>query len=154
MKIQLLSLLLVAACGAPPAANACEHCEHDDATATVAADAMTAVRDAETGQLRAATPAELAAMRAKAKPMAAASAARSAKTLSAAVPQPAVRAYGSGAHSAKLPSSMASYSVVKRQADGTLDSRCVQGEQAASQALREAPTAKSTPVAPAKGDLE
>lgn len=152
MKMHFLSLLLMAACGATAAAHACEHCEHGD---TPVADAMTVVRDAETGRLRAATADEIAAMRAKAKPAAGSAAARGATTLPAAPAQPAVRAYASGAHSAKLPSSMASYSVVKRQPDGTLDSRCVQGEQAALQALRGTPTtAQSTPVAPAKGDVE
>lgn len=154
MKMYFLSLLLTAACGATAAAHACEHCEHGDAPAPVA-DAMTVVRDAETGQLRAASADEIAAMRAKTKPAAAASAAsRSAKTLPAATAQPAVRAYASGAHSAKLPSSMASYSVVRRQPDGTLDSRCVQGEQAASQALRGDTATQPTPTAPAKGDAE
>jgi len=143
MKPLVLTALLLAAVAASPAAHACENCNTPNAAAdAVTADAMTVVRDAETGRLRAATPEEVAAMRAKNGSATSAAAttrglsASSATTSRNTAPATAVRAYGTGAHSAKMPSALASFSVVTRTPDGALNSRCVQGEETATEMLR------------------
>jgi hypothetical protein len=132
MTLQTQLTLLLAALGMVTSAQACEQC--DAQASSTAPNAMTVVRDAETGQLRAPTAAEAAALPSRAKPL---TAARSAS-------QPAVRAYASGAHSARMPAGLASYSVVTREPDGSLQGRCLQGEQAATDAIQSVQPATAT----------
>lgn len=134
MKYLISMAWALAAAGATSGALACEACE----SAGPVADAMTVVRDAETGQLRAATAEELAAMRAKsattaAKPVGAKASTTQGDRAAARAP---VQVFATGARSSKLPAALASYSVVTRQADGSLDSRCIQGEAPAIEAIR------------------
>lgn len=138
MRMFALLLTALGAVGVAQASKACEFCDTHNARATSApassADletaqtqsapqALTVVRDPETGALRAPTATELAALQAKAR--------MAAKT----APKPLVRAYASGAHSARLPSDLASYSVATRLADGSISSDCVQGADSAGQAI-------------------
>ena len=120
-------------------AYACDDCQRD----TDAADAMIVVRDAQTGQLRAPTATEAAALQATKTRRLAASA--RAAAVAATPAAPTVRSFPSStAHSARLPQSLASYSVVRRAPDGSLAEVCVQSSEAASQALRTIPA--SVPV--------
>ncbi|WP_422016753.1 post-PEP-CTERM-1 domain-containing protein [Roseateles sp.] len=132
MTFQTQLTLLLAALGMASSAQACEPCDAQAPSTTP--HTMTVVRDADTGQLRAPTAAEAAALQSRAKPV---TAARGAS-------QPAVRAYASGAHSARLPGNLASFSVVTREPDGTLKSACLQGEEAATDAIRSVPPAGAT----------
>lgn len=93
---------------------------------------MVVVRDAQTGQLRNATPAEVKALRAQQiQPGLAAAAAEAAGTVT-------IRQDGS-MHKHLGERGMV-YSVVTRGADGKLSSQCVNGEEAARAALdRHAP---------------
>jgi hypothetical protein len=118
-----------------------------EASAPVAADGLTAMRDPVTGKLRAPTADELAAIHSPAaRPLAASrNVTRKASVQAAA---PAVRSFASGAHNAKLPEHLASFVVVKRQPDGSLDSKCVQGTQAAADELAATPAHGSTPTEP------
>jgi hypothetical protein len=50
---------------------------------------------------------------------------------------------GNGRKSAALDESFMSYSVVRRSADGTLDTQCVSGETAAQHALHAHPRANA-----------
>lgn len=90
-------------------------------------EGMVVVRDAVTGQVRAPTPDELRALRAKAPPAAA---------LGAVAPQgQAVLGARNGARGVRLGEKSMVYEVATRAADGTLSSQCVQGEAAAADAL-------------------
>ena len=147
--------LLLTALGAVSMAHACELCETHSPRATLTPtqpsgqepvqsgpQALTVVRDPETGALRAPTTSEQAALQAK-DPIAAKVA-----------PKPLVRAYASGAHSARLPADLASYSVATRLDDGSIGSDCVQGLDSAVQAIRPAqPAALARPQA-VKKDAE
>lgn len=90
-----------------------------------AGERATVVRDAETGQLRAPTAAEAAALRGKP----AAAALRSA----APAAEPLQRKLANGAVMAEVPESLMQFTVVTRQADGTLTRACVQGAEVAAQ---------------------
>lgn len=94
--------------------------------AASAGEGATVVRDAETGQLRAPTAAENAALRGKP----AAAALRSAAPAAA---EPMQRKMASGAVMAEVPESLMQFTVVTRQADGTLTRACVQGAEVAAQ---------------------
>lgn len=84
-----------------------------------AQEGMVAVRDPQTGQLRAPTPAEMKALRPLPKPALAA-------------PQkPAVVVHADGTRHALIGEKGMVYSVVTRDADGKLARQCVQGEAAA-----------------------
>jgi len=129
--------LLLAALGAVPLVQACEVCEAArQEPQQVAPQALTVVRDAETGALRAPVASEAAALQTKPRTAVVKTAAK----------QPLLRSYASGAHSAKLPSELASYSVAVRRADGSLDSDCVQGEDAAAKAIQPAVPLPRPPV--------
>ena len=126
------------------AALACTTCdEHAKAAAkapatTVEADGMVAVRDAATGQLRAPTAEELASLQASAQAKAAPARLRA---LSLA-PAQAERINSRGAIGFRPGPENVSYSVVTRNADGSLSSTCVQGQDQA-EAIVKAQPAKS-----------
>jgi hypothetical protein len=85
-------------------------------------DGMVAVRDAQTGKMRAPTPDELKALRGAAPPPAA---------LRAGKPQPQTLSGRSGARGVRLGEKTMVYEVVTRGADGKLSSECVHGDGAA-----------------------
>jgi len=126
------------------AALACTNCEeHAKAEAKVAAgstegaDGMVAVRDAVTGELRAPTADELAALQAKAQ------AAKSSRQRALSVaPVQAERMNSRGAFGFRPGPENVSYSVVTRNADGSLSSTCVQGQDHA-EAIVKGTVAKS-----------
>lgn len=125
------------------AALACTTCdEHAKAEAkaaasTDAADGMVAVRDAVTGQLRAPTADELAALQAKSQ------AAKSSRLRAlAAAPVQAERMNSRGAFGFRPGPENVSYSVVTRNADGSFSSTCVQGQEQA-EAIVKGQVAKS-----------
>ncbi|MDB5790667.1 MAG: hypothetical protein JWQ80_691 [Massilia sp.] len=97
---------------------------------------MVVVRDAQTGQLRAPTPAE---MRALAPPSASAS--------MSAPSQPALVTHPGGSRHVRLGERGLVYTVVKRGADGKLDEQCVHGAAAAEKALAPS-TSAGTAAAP------
>ncbi|MFC5459112.1 post-PEP-CTERM-1 domain-containing protein [Massilia niabensis] len=97
---------------------------------------MVVVRDAQSGQLRAPTPAEI---RALAPPAAAAR--------MAAPSQPALFTHPGGSRHVRLGERGLVYSVVTRGADGKLAEQCVHGEAAAEKAVS-ASTSTSTSAAP------
>ena len=86
---------------------------------------MVVVRDAQTGQLRAPTPAESRALAPKAP---SAMTARS---------QPSMVTHPSGARQVRLGERGLVYSVVTRDADGKLAEQCVHGAAAADQAVHQ-----------------
>ena len=96
------------------------------------------VRDADTGQLRAATADEARALHAN-RPAAAATLRRS-----AAATTPQARAHVSGARGARLTDEFMSYSVLVRQPDGKLVELCFESKEAAEEALKASPIAKTT----------
>ncbi|HLO95674.1 MAG TPA: hypothetical protein VK195_15285 [Burkholderiaceae bacterium] len=119
------------------AALACTTCEEhakaeakavaSTSSATEGADGMIAVRDPVTGQLRAPTADELAALQAKSQ------AAKSTSRLRAlsVAPAQAERVNSRGAIGFRPGPESISYSVVTRNADGSLSSTCVQGQEQA-----------------------
>lgn len=84
---------------------------------------MVVVRDAQTGQLRAPTPAESRALAPKATPS------------MRAPSQPSMVTHPGGARQVRLGERGLVYSVVTRDGDGKLAEQCVHGEDAAGQAL-------------------
>lgn len=102
--------------------------------------AATVTRDAETGQLRAPTAAEAAALRSS-RP--AAAAARVAA-------EPVQRKLPHGAVMAEVPESLMQYSVVTRTADGTLVQSCVQGAEKAELAATKPQFAKPLSMSTAR----
>lgn len=135
VKLTVLATAAIAALAASPA------WAHDDATAaskniaqptvvkvTSVAAAMTVVRDAETGQLRAPTADEIQALMASARvaPLAAQiGVAPASRTFSSA-------SNGAGLH---LGEEAFSFSVARRNLNGSLTEVCVTGADAARQAL-------------------
>lgn len=122
-------------------AMACPDCQAKTAATTPTtaptADALTVVRDRETGALRAPTAAEAANMQRRAEAL---QAARIGNATPAA--EPLLRTHAAGARSVRLTAEFASYSVVRKNADGTLDQSCVQGKDAAMQAMSPLPAAQ------------
>ena len=120
-----LALLPCAACcaGLPLAASAQE--PSGAPHANTAQSGMVVVRDAQTGQLRAPTAAEMRAL----APASTASAAMAAPS------QPTVVTHPGGSKQVKLGERSLVYSVVTRDADGKLHDQCVQGAAAADKAL-------------------
>jgi hypothetical protein len=108
-----------------------------------AADSLTVVRDAETGQLRAPTAAELTAMHAaKAQKMARGLVARA-----AAPATPLTKYHRSGAVGVRVTDEMVSSSVVMvRQPDGTLAEQCFDDKDTAHNAVSHGPVAATQPV--------
>ena len=100
--------------------------------------AQVVVRDAETGRLRAATPDEARALH-DSRPAASASLRRS-----AAVVAPQSRAHTSGARGVRLTDEFMSYSVMVRQPDGKLVEICFESKEAAEEAMKASPIAKTT----------
>jgi hypothetical protein len=90
-------------------------------------EGMVVVRDAQTGKMRAPTPEELRALRAKAPPSSAA------LTGTPRAQQQLSRRDGS--RGVRLGEKSMVYDVVTRGEDGKLSSQCVQGEAAAREAL-------------------
>jgi len=109
------------------------------AQAPVDANAQVVVRDAATGQLRAATPEEAQALHASR-----AGVATLRKSAVAATPQ--ARFHPSGARGARLTDEFMSYSVVVRQPDGSLATLCFESREEADAALKAAasPVAKTS----------
>lgn len=93
-----------------------------------AQDGMVVVRDAQTGKMRAPTPDELKALRARSPGPAAFGAGRPQQ------PQ-ALAPRRDGARGVRLGQKTMVYEVVTRGADGTLSTECVHGEAAAAGAL-------------------
>ncbi len=92
------------------------------------------VRDAASGELRAATAEEAAAMEAKSK---------LSRRDSASPTTPMTKSHASGAVGARLTDEMAIYAVVKKQADGTLVEEHHQGLKNANAAAKSGAVAKS-----------
>jgi hypothetical protein len=90
-------------------------------------EGMVVVRDPQTGKMRAPTPEELRALRAKAPPPSAA--------VTGAAPQPRLLPRRDGARGVRLGEKSLVYDVVTRGEDGKLSSQCVQGEAAAREAM-------------------
>jgi hypothetical protein len=88
-------------------------------------EGMVVVRDAQTGQLRNATPAEVKALRAQ----------ETRRGLVAPEPPSAVTIRSDGTMQKRLGERGMVYSVVTRDADGKLGTQCVKGEEAAQAAL-------------------
>lgn len=116
-KLKMMLLLPLAALCMPSSAQ--------DATP---AQGMVVVRDAQTGQLRTPTPAE---MRALQPPPSAAIAAQA---------QPAIVTGPGGRRSVRLGERHMVYSVVNRDAEGKLGEQCVHGVHAAERAAQPVPT--------------
>ncbi len=98
-------------------------------TEPAGSDKLTVVRDAETGQLRAPTAAELDAMQLRAD-----------RNLSlgtrAATQANLPKVHGSGARGVRVTDDLVGYSVVVRNADGSLSKRCFESKAAAEAALK------------------
>ena len=101
-----------------------------------AQDGMVAVRDPQTGKLRAPTPDELRALRASTPPNAALQAGRPG-------PGAAITRHD-GSRGLRLGEQGLVYDIVTRDADGHLTTRCVHGEAAAQGALAQ-PAAHAEP---------
>ena len=101
------------------------------APAAPAADSMVVVRDAETGQLRAPTADEAAALNAARTPATGRSAL---KGNSSALLE--TMSHASGAIGVRVSDEMASYSVVTKRADGKLEAACVESKSVAEQAVQ------------------
>ena len=111
--------------------------------ATAQEQQMTVVRDAETGQLRAPTAAEAAALQAQSATPAPASARTGGKASGG------QRVLRHGGVAMELDANSTMYSVARRQADGTTDRACVHGDVAAQQALKPTPTSTKKPASTA-----
>ena len=99
--------------------------------AAPAADSMIVVRDAETGQLRAPTADEAAALSAARAPATGRSALKGSSS-----PLLETMSHASGAIGVRVSDEVASYSVVSKRADGTLEAACVESKSAAEQAVQ------------------
>ena len=124
------SILLAAACvahaaDAPSSIPPTDRVATSPADATAAPSAQIAVRDAGTGRLRAATPAEAAALHAAGR--------EALRTASG--PQNITRYHRSGAVGARLSDRSMSYSMVVRQPDGRMTESCFDNRDAAEAAL-------------------
>ena len=107
--------------------------------ATAAAEGAVAVRDPETGALRAPTAAELATLRGRAP----AEAGRAASA-------PVARKRPGGGIVADVPESLMQHTVVQRHEDGTLSRQCVQGADAAEHAVSRPSFAKRLSMSTAR----
>lgn len=127
MSVSLKSMSLAAALIGLPLASLAQG-------APASTDQMTVVRDAETGQLRAPTTAEIDALQLKAGRNTSLRAGPAATALQ--------KFHRSGARGLRLTDEFMSQSVAVRRADGTLDQNCVHSKDAADAALRAPVTAK------------
>jgi hypothetical protein len=91
-------------------------------------EGMVVVKDPQTGKMRAPTPEELRALRAKAP--------KPAASLAGAPAAPQSLSRRDGARGVRLGEKTLVYDVVTRGEDGKLSEQCVQGEAAASNALQ------------------
>lgn len=107
-----LAALLATAVGAPAAAAGAQ-------------EGMVVARDADTGKLRAATPAEVKALHTQSV----------VRGMVQRAPAPVVTIRKNGTLQKQLGDRGMVYSVASRNADGKLDMQCVQGEEAAKAAL-------------------
>ncbi len=114
--------LSAAALGLTPAVQAAEQTTRPALEDSVQQPGAIAVRDAETGQLRAPTPAEAKALQPAAQKR-------------AALVAPQVRVKPDGTRQARVGETKNVYSVLTRDADGTTHMQCVTGEAAAETAL-------------------
>lgn len=119
LRTATATLALLAAAALPLGATA-----QTAAPEAPAADALTVVRDAETGQLRAPTAEEAAALNQKAG-------AGNARRLRSAPPPPLQKFHSSGAQGVRLTDEMASAAVMVRAPDGKLAAQCVDSHEAA-----------------------
>jgi len=100
--------------------------QREIAAATTPLAGMRAFKDAETGKLRNATPEEMIEMGAQPEPS------PSARTRAKSTPS---RVLSNGSRVATLGAAGLSYSIVTRNATGTLDTACVTGEDAVDKVL-------------------
>lgn len=130
-------LALAAAAALPIAAAA----QQQPAAAPVdTSAAQVVVRDSATGQLRAATAAEVKAMHATSRAQRGAQASTSPRTVMQ-------RVHWTGARGARVTDDFATYSVLVKQPDGSLKEICVEGRSAAEAALK-APQVAATQQLP------
>lgn len=137
-----------------------KHAAHAAEAAVTAADApaaegMVVTRDAVTGQMRAPTAAERQELdnQAKRDALRKPQALMAGKAL-AAPAAPAAKLHASGAKGVRLSDEHATFSVVTRQADGTLTSECIEGKQAADTAAKQGLPAKTTSSATSSQNQE
>lgn len=117
-----------------------KHAAHShDAAVTPAAEGMVVTRDAATGQMRAPTAAERQELdnKAKSDALRKPQSLMAGKAQSLAAPAPAAKAHASGAKGMRLGDEHATFSVVTRQADGSLSSECIHGKDAADTAAKQ-----------------
>lgn len=126
-----LAALCTLAAAAPQAPQPQPSSQPAQAQQPAGALGLTVVRDADTGQLRAPTPAEMRALRAQAP-------ATGARPV-----QPTMQVGPDGRRSVQLGDSRLVYSVVTRAADGKLDQHCAHGQEAAERLLNRAAPATS-----------
>jgi hypothetical protein len=123
-----------------PAAKAALSASPAQSTAPLTtADGLIAVRDAQTGELRAATAEEMAALQATAKP--------DTRGQASIVSRPMSKVHASGAVGTRLTDEFATYSVAVRRADGSVEIEHVEGRANAIA------TVKAAKVAPAPAQL-
>lgn len=127
MTLSMLAALCVLASLAMHAKAAGQQAKQEVQEVQGRQEGMVVVRDPQTGKMRAPTPEELRALRAKAPPSAAA--------LSGAPQQNKALTRRDGARGVRLGEKNLVYEVVTRGPDGKLGSQCVQGDAAAEDAL-------------------
>lgn len=110
------TLALLAAAALPLTASAQQAAVAPAPAAEITPDAMTVVRDAETGKLRAPTAAEMVAL----------SQATAGRRVRAAAGVPLTKYHSSGAKGMRLTEEMLSTSVAVRNDDGSLDKQCLE----------------------------
>ena len=122
------------------------------APALAAADAgMRAARDAKTGQVRAPTAEESKTLDAAAAKLRAAKG-NARVGMASGTLNPQEITYADGTVEQELDESSMSYSVARRNADGTIEMVCVQGKEAATKAMK-APQFASRPAPGAAGKV-
>jgi len=112
---------------------------HEETPADASASNLVVVKDAVTGELRAPTADEAAALLA-AKP----AADRTSRSKSLAPQQRLSRRHADGSVSVRVTDADASYAVAVRQADGSLAEACVQGSENTEKALQSGPAVTPT----------
>lgn len=117
------------------------------APAATAANMMI-VRDPVTGQLRAPTAEEAAALQQTPAAAARAGRAASAQASPSAPNAPLTKSHSNGARGVRLTDEMATYSVATRRADGTLEIEHVEGKKAAVAEVQAAKVAPAVPAVP------
>lgn len=109
------------------------HGDHAAApSATAAGSSLVVVRDAESGQLRAATPAELSKLELQANRN------QSLRSGLAAVQVPMQKSHASGARGARVTDAFISMSVAVKKADGSVAQECFESPEEAQAALKSA----------------